>query len=355
MSARGAALTFGVLVALCLIPGPSTASVAQIDLGWGATYQQLTTPVDGRPVTFHRLLVDPERVQPAVAYSSQGIGTTESLLAMTRGANALAGINGNFFDPASSLPVGFLLDDRRPLSTPYGTRGTLGIGFFGRLHFLNPQIELFLETADRNIPVDGVNRPLLSDGLIVYTPEYRGPMGPVRNKMRTALVRDGRVMRIGTDIRPIDRDEQLVAATGDAVDRLESVLPAEPVQLDYRIEPERYLIRDALQAGPTLIRDGAFVSVDEGFDESFRTKRAARSAVARLGDGRLLFTVAEQGGGSHGVDLRSLAEELLSLGAEDALALDGGGSSGLVVRRGVGWRTAGDARDVPVALVLRPQ
>jgi len=355
MNARGAVLTFGVLVALCLIPGPSTASVAQMDLGWGATYQELTTQVDGRPVTFHRLLVNPERVQPAVAHARRGLGTTEALLPMTRRADALAGINASFFDPESSLPVGFLLDDRRPLSTPYGTRGTLGIGFFGRLHFLNPQIELFLETADRNIPVDGVNRPLLGDGLIVYTPEYRGPMGPVRNEMRTALVRNGRVMRIGTDVRSIDRGEQLIAATGDAVDRLESVLPAEPVQLAYRIEPQRFLIRDALQAGPTLVRDGAFVSVDEGFDGGFRTKRAARSAVARLGDGRLLFMVAARGGGSHGVDLRSLAEELLSLGAEDALALDGGGSSGLVVRQGVGWRAAGDARDVPVALVLQPR
>lgn len=355
MNARGAVLTFGFLIALLLIPGPSTASVAQIDLGWGATYQELSTRVDGRPVTLHQLLVDPDRVEPAVAHARRGLGTTESLLSLTRRADALAGINANFFDPGSSLPVGFLLDDRRPLSTPYGSRGTLGIGFFGRLHFLNPQIELFLEAADGNIPVDGVNRPLLGDGLVVYTPEYRGPWGTTRDGMRTALVRDGRVMRIGTDVRSIDRDEQLIAATGDAVDRLDDLLPAEPVGLDYRMDPARHLIRDALQAGPTLIRDGAFVSFDEGFDGDFRTKRAARSAVARLSDGRLLFVVAQQGRGSAGIDLRSLAGELLAMGAEDALALDGGGSSGLVVRHGAGWRTAGGDRDVPVALVIQPR
>ena len=355
MSTRGAVLAVGLFVALLLIPGPSTASVAQLDLGWGATYRERPTHVDGRPVTFHQLFVDPERVQPAVAYSSRGLGTTESLLSMTRDANALAGINGNFFDPASSLPVGFLLDDGRPLSTAYGTRGTLGIGFFGRLHFVNPEIDLFLKTSRGAIPVDGVNRPLLGDGLVVYTPEYRGPWGTVWDGIRTALVRNGRVMQIGTDIRSVGSDEWLIAATGDATDRLTDLLPAESVQLDYRMEPERFLIRDALQAGPTLIRAGSVVSFNEGFAGDFRTKRAARSAVARLDDGRLLFVVAQQGGGSVGVDLRSLAEELLALGAEDALALDGGGSSGLAFRHGAGWRTAGGSRDVPVALVLQPR
>ena len=355
MSARGAVLTVGILVALLVIPGPSTASVAQIDLGWGATYRELPTHINGRPVTFHQLFVDPDRVQPAVAYASRGLGTTESLLTMTRGANALAGINGNFFDPASSLPVGFLLDDGRPLSTPYGTRGALGIGFFGRLHFVNPEIDLFLKTTDGNIPVDGVNRPLLGDGLVVYTPEYRGPWGTVWDGIRTALVREGRVMEIGTEIRSVGPSEWLIAATGDATDRLTDLLPAESVQLDYRMEPERFLIRDALQAGPTLVRDGALVSFDEGFDGDFRTKRAARSAIARLNDGRLLFMVAQQGGGSVGIDLGTFAEELLALGAEDALALDGGGSSGLVFRHGAGWQTAGGTRDVPVALVLQPK
>ena len=353
MSVRGAVLTVGLFVCLLLTPGPSTASVAQVDLGWGATYRELPTHIHGRPVTFHQLFVDPDRVQPAVAYSSRGLGTTESLLAMTRSANALAGINGNFFDPASSLPVGFLLDDGQPLSTPYGTRGALGIGFFGRLHFVNPQIDLFLKTANGTIPVDGVNRPLLGDGLIVYTPEYRGPWGTVWDGIRTALVRDGRVMQIGNDIRALGSDEWLIAATGEAVRRLDDLLPAEPVGLDYRMEPERFLIRDALQAGPTLIRDGSVVSFDEGFDGDFRTKRAARSAVARLDDGRLLFVVAQQGGGSVGIDLRAFAEELLALGAEDALALDGGGSSGLVFRHGAGWGTAGGHRDVPVGLVLQ--
>jgi len=338
MSARGAVLTVGFFIALLLIPGPSTASVAQIDLGWGATYRELPTHINGRPVTFHQLFINPDRVQPAVAYASRGLGTTESLLTMTRGANALAGINGNFFDPASSLPVGFLLDDGRPLSTPYGTRGTLGIGFFGRLHFVNPRIDLFLKTANGTIPVDGINRPLLGDGLIVYTPEYRGPWGTVWDGIRTALVREGRVMTIGTEIRSVGSDEWLIAATGHAVDRLTDLLPAESVQLDYRMD-----------------RDGTLVSFDEGFDGDFRTKRAARSAVARLDDGRLAFVVAQQGGGSVGIDLGTFAEELLALGAEDALALDGGGSSGLVVRHGAGWQTAGGTRDVPVALVLHPR
>lgn len=355
MSARGAVLTVGFFIALLLIPGPSTTSLAGIDLGWGATYHERTTHINGSPITFHQLFVNPDRVQPAVAYASQGLGTTESLVSMTQGADALAGINGNFFDPASSLPVGFLLDDGRPLSTPYGTRGTLGIGFFGRLNFLNPQIDLFLKTTHGDVLVDGVNRPLLGDGLIVYTPEYRGPWGTVWGEVRTALVRNGRVRQIGAEIRAVDSDEWLIAATGDAVDRLNDLLPAEPIQLDYRMEPERYLIRDALQAGPTLVRDGALVSFDESFNGDFRTERAARSAVARLSDGRLLFIVAQQGGGSVGIDLEAFAEELLALGVEDALALDGGGSSGLVFRHGAGWRTAGGARDVPVALVLQPK
>lgn len=91
----------------------------------------------------------------------------------------------------------------------------------------------------------------------------------------------------------------------------------------------------ALGAGPMLVRDGRFRPRDlEGFNLDLI---APRSAIARQPSGQVLLVVVDgrQPGWSAGVTLQELAELLLHYKAHQALNLDGGGSSALVINNQV--------------------
>jgi hypothetical protein len=130
---------------------------------------------------------------------------------------------------------------------------------------------------------------------------------------------------------------------------------------------------DLLQAGPLLVRGGRVVfdrAADaEGFsagsfqfDSDITDGRHPRAALA-VGAGRLL-AVACDGRSRHdaGLTLEELSALLVELGAEDALDLDGGGSTSLVTggrlrnRPRKGWEAPEPGgRPVSTALVLAPR
>ena len=107
--------------------------------------------------------------------------------------------------------------------------------------------------------------------------------------------------------------------------------PAPP--LDYT-RSERWDVLHALSAGPMLLVDGKLrVAVDEEvFFGSSIPNTHPRTAAGRTVDGALILLVVDgRQPESRGVNLRELAEIMRDLGAVQALNLDGGGSTSLVV------------------------
>jgi len=91
---------------------------------------------------------------------------------------------------------------------------------------------------------------------------------------------------------------------------------------------------EALAAGPMLIRNGvkSVTSDEEVFFGTAIPRVHPRSAVGVTETGDLLLLVVDgRQADSRGVDLDHLATILLNLGAVDAMNLDGGGSSELIV------------------------
>jgi len=91
---------------------------------------------------------------------------------------------------------------------------------------------------------------------------------------------------------------------------------------------------NAVQAGPVLVSDGKVnvTSNEEVFFHSNITKLHPRSAAGITEDDKLILIVVEgRYIGSRGVYLQELATIMKNLGCVEAINLDGGGSSGLVV------------------------
>jgi exopolysaccharide biosynthesis protein len=91
---------------------------------------------------------------------------------------------------------------------------------------------------------------------------------------------------------------------------------------------------EAVSAGPSLVSDGTVrITVEEEvFFGSAIPNVHPRSAIGIDSEGRVILLVVDgRQSGSRGVDLQDLADIMLDLGAVEAMNLDGGGSSALVV------------------------
>ena len=112
--------------------------------------------------------------------------------------------------------------------------------------------------------------------------------------------------------------------------------------------------QELLGGYPMLLRSGAPVAEEEGLRPPFSATRHPRSAVALRPDGTVLL-VAVDGrapGHSAGMSLQELAAFLRTLGATEALNLDGGGSTALVLGDSVVSRPSDAAGERPVANAL---
>ncbi len=95
---------------------------------------------------------------------------------------------------------------------------------------------------------------------------------------------------------------------------------------------------EAVGGGPRLVKDGRNVAVENYWAEVFDSggtaglSRQPRTAIGVKADNSLIMLVCDGRGmnGSSGFTLSELADKLISLGATDAINLDGGGSSAIV-------------------------
>ena len=325
-------------------------------LDWGGEHHRIEGTTSHGFVRLHYLKFNSALLSSEVILAKNEIGALKSVEAMARESDAVVGINANFYDPASNNPIGFILDDDQILNTPFGDRATLAIEFFGDFHFLNPRITIQLQTSSKTEIIHGVNRSLYEHALIHYTSHYELPE-EFFGDVNAAAIRDGRIFWTGTGSIPAflrdDQSLQWLVGSDSAARIIDELEIAEHVVIDYEMEPERFLIRDAVQAGPMLLNEGYLTLLrSEGFSNNFIQQTAARSAIGMTGDGELILAVITSGNGSVGMGLDELAEYLRDLGVVDAMAMDGGGSSSLVFKQGSIWRNVGGTREVPVGLVF---
>ncbi len=312
--------------------------------------------VDG-PVSIHYLKIQnwQSHYRLTVTLPRDGIGSLAPLEQMASGA--VAAINANFFDPATQLPIGLLVKDGIIQSAPYGRRGALAISLFNDLYFLAPTLRLSALVLGQTVPIDGLNRPPSADGLFLYTDRYALP---IRSEapIKAIRLRHGFVVSVVENglVLP-DGESTLLVATGAARARLGGLRPGDSVKISYTLDPAPLFLREAVSAGPLLLKDGQVV-LDiqaEKFSEEFAKAKAARSVVALTESGDLLFIIVLKDGRSVGADLRTLAILVQSLGAHSALALDGGSSSTLLFRQGATVQTIGGQRPIAAGLALVPK
>ena len=92
-------------------------------------------------------------------------------------------------------------------------------------------------------------------------------------------------------------------------------------------------VANIIQAGPLILREGVVSDVDEFFKPEFTTARHPRTATGKTSDGRWVFLIFDGRNGMHstGATISELTNLAYTLNMTDALNLDGGGSSEIII------------------------
>ncbi|MFQ6678226.1 MAG: phosphodiester glycosidase family protein [Fidelibacterota bacterium] len=134
-----------------------------------------------------------------------------------------------------------------------------------------------------------------------------------------------------------DMDIAWVAGRNDSLFEWKDPLnnaPKNPIQEINFTQSSYWDVESGLQAGPVLVHNGhrRITDTEEAFFWTRIPETHPRSAAGYTKNGKQIFLVVDgRQPGSRGVDLIELAIIMDDLGCEEAINLDGGGSSALVV------------------------
>jgi hypothetical protein len=341
-----------------VVPGVERVEIRRGDFGRGIGPDRWVINV---------LVLDPLKARLVLGRAhDRGVGTeTPSSIAARSGA--LAAVNGGYFrteGPYRGEPAGIVLRAGKVLSEPSRKRPGLAVSNKGpRTRLGIVDVDLRAEVvASKNARrrVDGINRPRLDGELILFTPEFDRTTLTGREGVE-AVVEKGRVAAMfeGTGNAGIPRGGWVVSAHGTAAVWVRANLRRGARlewRTDVRLSPRPGFSPEfVLGGGPRLVRDGRpAAAADPGiYGPGFADARHPRTAVGVRADGRILLVTVDgrQPELSVGMTIAELATLLIELGAVEAVNMDGGGSTTMVVRGRVvnspsdltGERAVGDA------------
>jgi len=278
---------------------------------------------------------------------------------LARRTGAAAAINGGFFS-SSGDPLGCLMIEGEILSEPDPRRTCAGLDINGTVLFDHVRLEAAVVNGAVTSRIDGANRLRRADELIVYTPRF--DLFTRTNQFGAEVIVSGGVVATVRDLRgnsQIPRDGLVLSGHGRARQWiLQNLQPGTPVTITTIItpasgDPRWAQVRSMIGGGPRLLAAGQFVG-GEGFSPTFSDRRHPRSAIGVLADGRVVLVAVDgrQPYHSIGMSLLEFAMELRRIGVVDAMNLDGGGSTTLVVGGQVVNLPADEAGERPVGDAL---
>lgn len=309
----------------------------------GIVRHYIRTVTEGGPVVANALEIDlnNENIDVKVGLPDEKkIKAKDTLSNIVKQYMAFAGINANYFDVKVGNPLGTLITDGTWLTGPVYDRVALGIDENKQIYI--DQIMLvgvatvyrgFRKKTFAMFDIDGLNIPVsLYKKIGLFTQNWDEKL--VLPEGKTAqIIKRGCIRKIVENLVTIPGDGYALVSNENYV--LNFLKKRDCIKIDWETNPDWSDVTEAVSGGPYLIKNGD-IFIDEkaqNFKFAKKDTYAPRSAAGIGKDGKL-YLVAVDGrlnGYSTGVTLGQLAELLKKLDLRDAINLDGGGSTTLVV------------------------
>ncbi len=305
-------------------------------LGWQQKWQPLGK--DRFPVSL--LELDPKQVQlrPILPQSDTVVGS-QPIGLIAANQQAAAAINGGYFNRNTRQPLGAIKINGKLLSSPILGRSSLGWQKKDGWEIARfTYAETVSNSQGQQVSNTYLNSGYAQNGVARYTAAWGKSYQPITNNELVLTVQNEKITQITprglakSVTIPIPANGYLLVGRG--IGTLEDWQPGSGVAIDTVSKPatfDRYA--HVLGAGPWLIQNSKVI-VDakaEKFSGSFGTQSAARSAIGFNAQGKILIVAVHDRAGGKGPTLTELAQLLKQMGAIDALNLDGGSSTSMIV------------------------
>lgn len=278
-------------------------------------------------------------LRPALA--SNTVESRNTVTAIATAARAYAALNGGFYAP-NGLPLGMLVIDGEWIKEPILGRTVLGIMDDGTLQMGNVRFAATITLPGAGtFTIDALNVGHTNgDQAVLYTRHWgattndKGQAKATRVMLSAAkeilaVDAEGRAMRIPDG-------GYVLSVVGPRAAAVAKATVGGIAAIKLGTEPPWPNLRHAIGGGPRLVANGKvyITSATERFRSDVTQGAAPRSAVGILpnGDAILVAVDGRQPDYSAGMTLNELALFMLRLGCRDAMNLDGGGSTTLVVQ-----------------------
>ncbi len=277
---------------------------------------------------------------------------SERVTSMAERTGAIAAVNGAFF-ASTGRPLGVFMIDGELISEPYAHRTALGLGpRLAVMEQVDFRGEVLLQDGSVLTDIQGLNRPRLQDELIVYN-KHHGTKTNTNACGHEVVVVDGVVVEVGQGNSTIPPDGLVLSGHGAQREPLTKLKVGDRLAVNIVLDPawDDLGVTQIIGGGPRLVRDGRIeiTGEEERFQADILVGRAPRTAIGITGDQKLLLVTVNgrQPNISVGMTLHELGNLLLELGALQAMNLDGGGSTTMVIRNLV-LNLPSDGKERPV-------
>jgi len=338
-----------LIAVACGAPASSQTAPYEYDLkesvAPGVSYRERRWMRGGDgPFTMQILEVDPAHraVNLLPVRAREAAIGKETVSSMARRYGATAAVNGGYFVVPgiyAGASAGAYLLDGEILSIGAGRSAMLlctetGFREHAEIDVVNGCGSVRAANGE-SISIDGVNRQRGAQELVLYRPSMGAGTLTEAGGVEVALDGAGRVLRIDDHGNAaIPPGGAVLSGAGAAAEWLRrNAATGSVLTVDLQFNPaatSNCRPQDIVGAGPRLVRGGKADVTEEQFGH--QRARHPRTAFALASRGTFLFvTLDGRQSRSTGMKLDEFAAELIALGAAEAINLDGGGSTTMVV------------------------
>ncbi|HEX6686011.1 MAG TPA: phosphodiester glycosidase family protein [Candidatus Limnocylindrales bacterium] len=329
-----ALVAFAGLSAAPLVATPAAAATTSLAPGLTLTDTTISGPnkINILTANLTEPTLKPKYLNPGT------VGATATLSTMANRVGAVAAVNGDFFDiGVTGAPRGVGIDNSSLIHGPSSgwnsvaalyPNGTATKGGLASI-FLDGKITL---PGGAQLTATNLNSPnLTANGIGIYNPlwgtEARSQVVDGSTRSREVEITGGVVTRVSTAPGGAVASGKVVVLGIDAgADALAGVAVGQSVTVNYTPRGGDGAAQVAIGGNLVLVKDGVVTTAAH--------PKNPRTAVGFSADGLKMWLVTVDGRSTASVGMTyvELANYMKSLGADDALNLDGGGSTTMVAR-----------------------
>ncbi len=303
----------------------------------GVKYKKYKRWLNGRPAIVNVLTINPNEndLMLQLSYGGYNLNTLKGVKYFVAEENAIAGVNGSFFKPDLGSPLGLSIINGDLLTGPIYRRVSFGITKDNQFLMNKVDIKGYITIGDRiNLPLHNINNPLLSRSKYSIFSDRWSSYSPKTSSYYCHIaIKDNKVLYVKRSSIAIPENGFVIVGPHRALPKYLKV--GDHVNYKAELVPQHWNNTDqAISGGPYLVKNGRIFIDRQRFTNMFICTKAPRTAIGYTKGGTIILVTIDgrQKNITEGATLEELAKIMQELGAYNAMNLDGGTSTQMVIK-----------------------